>query len=73
MTQRLAGILLLLSVCGPAMLGCHALESCAEVPTTADGCREHCHDRGAEMAFFRYEPGTYRCDARCWCTEERAE
>ena len=41
--------------------------SCADVPTTADGCRERCHDRGAEMAFFRYAPGQYRCDAVCEC------
>jgi hypothetical protein len=41
--------------------------SCADVPTTADGCRERCHDRGAEMAFFRYDPGRYPCDAVCEC------
>ncbi len=41
--------------------------SCDDVPTTADGCRERCHDRGAEMTFFRYDPSAYRCQAICWC------
>ena len=41
---------------------------CDDVPTTADGCRERCHDRGAEMAFFRFDPGTYGCDATCECS-----
>jgi hypothetical protein len=48
--------------------GCRRVTSCDDVPTTADGCRERCHDRGAEMAFFRYEPGRYACDAVCQCT-----
>jgi hypothetical protein len=52
-----------------ALAGCHgsAPVSCDQVPTTADGCRELCHDRGAEMTFFRWAPGTYRCDATCEC------
>jgi hypothetical protein len=52
-----------------ATAGCHPDHtSCDTVPTTADGCRELCHDRGAEMSFFRYAPDTYRCDATCVCT-----
>ena len=58
------GVALALAVGGVA--GCQR-GSCADVPTTADGCRERCHDHGAEMAFFRYEPGRYRCDAVCEC------
>ena len=54
-----------LAIGGP--VGCHRVQSCDQVPTTADGCRERCHDRGAEMAFFRYEPGEYPCDAVCEC------
>jgi len=42
---------------------------CEQIPTTADGCREVCHDRGVEMTFFRYAPGTYRCDAICTCAD----
>lgn len=50
-------------------LGCRRAEpaSCDEVPTTADGCRERCHDRGAEMTFFRFDPDAYRCEALCLC------
>ena len=51
-----------------ALPACRHAASCDDVPTTADGCRERCHDRGAEMMFFRNEPGTYRCDAVCECT-----
>jgi len=62
---RVALVVLPLLVAG----GCHGSTpaSCDEVPTTADGCRERCHDRGAEMTFFRWAPGTYRCDAICVC------
>lgn len=51
------------------LVGCRDVEpaSCERVPTTADGCRELCHDRGVEMTFFRYAPETYRCDAICRC------
>jgi hypothetical protein len=54
-------------------LGCRGRDpgSCERVPTTADGCRELCHDRGVEMSFFRYAPEAYRCDATCVCGEER--
>jgi hypothetical protein len=53
-----------------ASFGCRSRgpSGCADVPTTADGCRERCHDRGAEMAFFRFDQGAYRCDAVCECT-----
>jgi len=48
---------------------CRHAGSCDDVPATADGCRERCHDRGKEMMFFRNDPGTYRCEARCECVE----
>jgi hypothetical protein len=59
-----------LALAALGVVGCHASNpvSCDQVPTTADGCRELCHDRGAEMAFFRYAPDMYRCDATCTCS-----
>jgi len=59
-------VLLILGV-----LGCHRAgpTRCEQVPTTADGCRELCHDRGAEMTFFRYDPDRYQCDAACECAD----
>jgi hypothetical protein len=50
--------------------GCRRASSadCADVPTTADGCRERCHDRGGELAFFREDPARYACGAICECT-----
>jgi hypothetical protein len=62
---KLLGLAVALVVVGVA--GCRRGQPCDGVPTTADGCRERCHDRGAEMAFFRYEPGEYPCDAVCEC------
>jgi hypothetical protein len=58
-----------------AIAGCRnaAPVDCDQVPTTADGCRERCHDRGAEMVFFRFDPGTYRCDAACECSGGSAD
>ena len=62
---RLSSLVLLVG-----MLGCHSDPAhCDQVPTTADGYREVCHDRGAEMTFFRYKPGEYACDATCECSE----
>ena len=74
MTARRAALrmlMLVVVVVAATMLpACRRAEpvDCEQVPTTADGCRERCHDRGAEMAFFRFDPGTYRCDATCECT-----
>jgi hypothetical protein len=52
-------------------LGCRraSAPNCDDVPTTADGCRERCHDRGEEMAFFRADSAAYVCDAICTCTQ----
>ncbi len=60
-----------LAAIGLALGGCHrgADVPCEAIPTTADGCREVCHDRGVEMTFFRYAPGVYRCDAICTCAD----
>lgn len=51
-------------------IGCRRASAtrCADVPTTADGCRERCHDRGRELAFFREDPARYECGAICECT-----
>jgi len=46
---------------------------CDDVPTTADGCRERCHDRGEEMAFFREDATAYECGATCACTRGAIE
>jgi hypothetical protein len=74
-SRRWMGVALGLLLSVPWIGGCRGCGpgSCADVPASADGCRERCHDRGAEMAFFRYQPGTYRCDAMCLCTDGQGE